>query len=149
MNPKQLIAHFLQAHGRLADAIAGPRPIKVTQSDIEAFRHQLEDIVERNSVLIVLPGVWVLLLGGVAVCFASAYGGANHMAIYSSIASVLCLPIGLFLRSLWREKFRAEVLLTILPLLSPEQALDALERFYYNDRSPNPAPDQQSIGSAA
>lgn len=140
MNTENLVKQFLQQHGRLSDLHAGARNREVTQAEIEQFRKQLEKVVQRNGALIVLPGVWVILLGGSAFGFALAYGGANYMSIYSSIASVLCLPIGLFLKSLWRDKFRAEVLLAILPLLSPEQALITLERVYYNDTTPATPP---------
>jgi hypothetical protein len=43
----------------------------------------------------------------------------------ATVSVTTFLWVGIVLKVLWRDKFRAEVLLSILPLLSPKQALDA------------------------
>jgi hypothetical protein len=83
---------------------------------------------------------FVMLVAAAALALA-AKQAPRDLTIMSGIITALCLPVGYFLRNAWREKFRLEVLIEILPALPPREALGALERYSVRDTSPTHAPD--------
>ena|SRR5579871_2264319 len=107
---------------------------RLDQREEQRLRERLRAIAARNA-----PLAWLLMVGvftlAVAGFVATAFIGGTLGLASGGFATLFILPIGGFLHQVLKDKFRTEVLLELLPTLTPEGKIEALKRFLYRDDS--------------
>jgi len=104
----------------------------LTVDEVRELRARLNAIAKRNAALAWTLVIAVLALSVAGFAVTAAAGGTLGL-VSGGFATMFIVPLGAFLRSLWREKYRLEALFEILPVLSPAQVTEALTRFLYRD----------------
>ena len=144
----ELIKDFLREHDKdLEAATLGEAARPPSAKDVERLRQALRALVKRNEPIVRTLLVLVMALTVTAAVMAivlAAVGGSGSLGFVSGLAGAAILPVGYFLRSVWQEKFRVQVLLELLPGLAPDRMLDALERYLFRHPTPpSGAPDDE------
>jgi hypothetical protein len=120
---------------RAAPYLGGP-PRKVSADKVNFLTDQLKAAATQNgrtaTILIIL--YIAMLIGGFVIVF-TLYHNPKLMrgALGGSFLSLLGILTGL--RSIWREQSQFNVMIALLPSLSPEEAIKVVETYYYKSKN--------------
>jgi hypothetical protein len=114
----------------------GGEPRKVTKEQVAFLIEQLKIASRQNSrivaVLVVLYAA--MLIGGFVIVFTLFHEPkAMRAALGGSFLSLLVIVKGL--HSVWREQNGMNMMLSLLPSLSPQEAVKVVETHYYKTKN--------------
>lgn len=128
-----VIGQFLDADESIRSAphLGGDAP-KITQQQVSFLIDRLKAASTQNSrIAAILIGVYIamLIVGFIIVLTLFRNATAMRAALGGSFLSLLVIVKGL--HSVWRESHGMQVMLALLPSLSPEEAIKVVESYYY------------------
>jgi hypothetical protein len=142
MTLKSLLTSFLQQTGGLeftkgGGARTGQAPsTSITSAQQKILTDNLINQSQRNSLLIYAMLLMLLVLFGVCIYFAILYKDDPRnlkLTIGGSLIGLLVIVKLLF--SIWNEKAKMDLLVTLVLSSSPEQAKELVETIYYRGKS--------------
>lgn len=120
---------------QLGPHLGGKAP-KVTDQQISFLLEQLKAAAAQNGKIVaILISVYVAMLVVAFIIVLRLFTNPTAMraALGGSFLSLLVIVKGL--HSLWRENHGIQIMIALLPSLSPEEAIKVVESFYYKKRS--------------
>jgi hypothetical protein len=132
-----VIEQFLRSDRSLAlGPQLGGEPRKVTEQQIGFLIAQLKSAAATNNKIVaVLVGLYVaMLIVGFIVVFSLFHEPKTMRAVLGgSFLSLLIILKGL--QSVWREQHGMSLMISLLPSLSPEEAVKVVETHYYKTKN--------------
>ncbi len=131
-----VLGEFLQANKtiRIRPYVGEGAPA-VTEQQLTFLIAQLRAASARNGKIIaVVIALYVAMLAGAfVIVFALLHEPKTMLTVLGgSFLSLLAIVKGL--HSLWRENTRIQLLIALLPSLSPEDAVKVVESYYFKQR---------------
>jgi hypothetical protein len=132
-----VLGQFLQTDEtiRLGPHLGGKAPA-VTEQQLTFLIAQLRAASAQNGKIIaVVIALYVAMLaGGFVIVFALLHEPKTMRTVLGgSFLSLLAIVKGL--HSLWRENTRIQLMIALLPSLSPEDAIKVVESYYYKQKN--------------
>jgi hypothetical protein len=134
MNTRSVIQEFLKQTGAAEPITMGTRlpQIKVSAEMQAKLVTQLEQTRATSTRFAIIAAVAHFFILFIAIGFAYYFRDSSTVVTTLLGGSTLTLlVIATRLVALWREKTTSDILITILPNLSPEEAIRVLESIYY------------------
>ena len=132
-----VLGQFLEAHPALRSPPSlGDKTPLVSEQQKSFLIQQLKLASAQNrKIATVLVGVYVamLVVGFIIALTLFRNETALRAALGGSFLSLLLIVRGLY--SVWRENNGMQVLLALIPSLSPEEAIKVVESYYYKTRN--------------
>lgn len=137
---EKLLQELLVEAGELKPVVMGKAPAKisVTPEIKERLMERLFVALKlHNQILLALIALHFLIIIA-AFCLVYYYRSSPTTVSVILGGSILSLlPVIRSLSNIWRTKMAVDVLIAILPSLSPEQSLEAVkDLYYYQSESP-------------
>lgn len=133
MQLNSLLSSFLITAGRDATIKAGGGVKAVSIKQKNELIHHLLNETKFNKKLIVVITIMFVILFGVGVFFTIYYrDNPKTMGIIFGGSFLTLIAVMRALQNLWAKKCRMDMLLTLIPGISPEQTVMVIETLLYS-----------------
>jgi hypothetical protein len=130
-NLASILSEFLQPSAPVVFGRAGESAVRPAAVDTDRLIRRLDRQVRFNNRLILtIVGAYVLLLLIASTLVVAHHKDTNWIIAFVGGNFLALMTIGTKLQDTWREKNYMDMMLAVLPTLTPPEAMKMLQSFY-------------------